>query len=80
MIRLPGGVAIYENVAAEQYEGPAVLELLKDSELTGFARYVFRQATAVLVFESGRLCGLHLESGDTRVGASRPFPGSSTSS
>ena len=62
MLTLPRGFAVYENVQAAQYEGPAILKLLKESHHTGYARFHFFEASAHLLFTEGNLIHLVLES------------------
>jgi hypothetical protein len=61
MLVLPRGIAVYENVEAAQYEGPAILRLLKESQHTGFARFHFFQSVAHLLFAGGNLVHVSLE-------------------
>lgn len=67
MVSLPRGVAVYENVQAAQYEGPAILKLLKEMQLSGYARFQFFQAAAQLLFTDGNLIYLVLETKDAAL-------------
>ncbi|HEX7579741.1 MAG TPA: GTPase-activating protein, partial [Thermoanaerobaculia bacterium] len=67
MVSLPRGVAVYENVQAAQYEGPAILKLLKEMQLSGYARFQFFQAAAHLLFTDGNLIHLVLETKDAAL-------------
>jgi hypothetical protein len=64
MLSLPRGIAVYENVQAAQYEGPAILRLLKETKLNGYARFQFFETTANLLFVDGNLIHLVVETKD----------------
>ena len=66
MLNVPRGVTVYENVPAAQYEGPAILNFLKESKLSGYARFEFPESAAHLLFSEGNLAHLVLE---TKEGA-----------
>ncbi len=67
MVSLPRGIAVYENVQAAQYEGPAILKLLRETKLSGYARFQFFQASAHLLFTDGNLIHLILETRDVAL-------------
>lgn len=64
MANLPKGIAVYENVQAAQYEGPAILKLLKETRLSGYAVFTFFTSSANLLFDDGKLVNIVLESGN----------------
>ncbi len=67
MPNLPRGIAVYENVQAAQYEGPAILKLLKDTRLTGYAAFTYSATSANLLFDEGKLVNIVVESGKSRL-------------
>ena len=61
MANLPKGVPVYENVQAARYEGPAILELLRDSAFSGYASFTFFETQAILLFDGGKLVDLRVD-------------------
>lgn len=67
---LPTGEPLYEKVGANQFHPPTVIEMLRAQRLTGYARFSFNAASAILVFVDGALADAVVEAeSDARPGA-----------
>ncbi|WP_298270961.1 GTPase-activating protein [Geobacter sp.] len=61
MFLLPKGNPLYENIAATKVKLPELLDKLKGSSFTGYLKFTFPSALAVLFFEAGKLISAMLE-------------------
>src|SRR6185369_3773881 len=61
MFLLPKGNPLFENLAASKLKLPEALSKLSTGNFTGYASFVFKSSTTILVFESGKLVSTLLE-------------------
>ena len=62
MFQLPKGNPLFENLVASRLRLPDVVTKLANGSFTGYASFTFTEATAILVFEAGKLASVTLES------------------
>lgn len=62
MFLLPKGSPLFENLAVSKLKLPDVLSKLSNGSFTGYASFVFQTSTAILVFETGKLVSVLVES------------------
>ena len=61
MFRLPKGTPLFENLDASELQLDAIITKLADGCFTGYASLNFANAVGILVFESGKLVSVVLE-------------------
>jgi len=61
MFLLPKGNPLFENLAVSKLKLPDILAKLGNGAFTGYASFVFKSSTAILVFEAGKLVSILVE-------------------